>query len=460
MHTTDIATLAQNYLANNWEQMLEDIATVVHIPSALDTESARNGAPFGEGPLAALEATLGIAQRMGFETRNLDGYIGIADMPATAPRANKVALQLGIIGHVDVVPEGPAWHFPAYELTQKDGYLIGRGVIDDKGPLLIALHAANCIKEAGMALPHSLRILIGTNEETGMHDVDYYLTHFESPDFLFTPDAEFPVCYGEKGHFDGMFSAGPFKDGQLISIEAGVAANAVPGTARACYLAEGKPCTLDVEGKSAHASTPQLGESALALLARKLIELNIGTQEEQSFLQFLAEAAACFDGGAFEIACEDDDFGALTSVIGMCKSEELAEGSRFSLSFDCRYPTSTNAQALERALSDYSQHFGVAFAALNDSEPFLLDPQSPAVQALLDAYQSATGESAKPFTMGGGTYARKFKTAASFGPEKPELAVPDWVGSMHGADEGVSIELLQQAFCIYVHTIVRLMDKL
>ena len=144
----------------------------------------------------------------------------------------------------------------------------------------------------------------------------------------------------------------------------------------------------------------------------------------------------------------------------MCKSEELAEGSRFSLSFDCRYPTSTSVQVLERALSDYSQHFGVTFAALNDSEPFLLDPQSPAVQALLDAYQSATGESAKPFTMGGGTYARKFKTAASFGPEKPQLAVPDWVGSMHGADEGVSIELLQQAFCIYVHTIVRLMEKL
>lgn len=90
-------------------------------------------------------------------------------------------------------------------------------------------------------------------------------------------------------------------------------------------------------------------------------------------------------------------------------------------------------------------------------EPFLLSPDSPAIRALLDAYVQATGEQAEPFTMGGGTYAREFKLGASFGPEKPWVKDPDWVGSMHGPDEGVSEDLLKQAFKIYVLTIEKLM---
>ncbi len=89
--------------------------------------------------------------------------------------------------------------------------------------------------------------------------------------------------------------------------------------------------------------------------------------------------------------------------------------------------------------------------------PFLVEPDSPAIQALLNAYNEATGEDAKPFTMGGGTYAREFTSGASFGPEKPWEKDPDWVGIMHGPDEGVSEELLKQSFRIYALTFDKLM---
>ena len=79
------------------------------------------------------------------------------------------------------------------------------------------------------------------------------------------------------------------------------------------------------------------------------------------------------------------------------------------------------------------------------------------IQALLSAYNEATGENAETFTMGGGTYARHFSNAASFGPEKSWVDFPDWVGSMHGPDEGVSEELLREAFRIYALTIGKLM---
>ena len=51
--------------------------------------------------------------------------------------------------------------------------------------------------------------------------------------------------------------------------------------------------------------------------------------------------------------------------------------------------------------------------------------------------------------MGGGTYARVFSCAASFGPEMPWLPVPDWAGGIHGPGEAVSVDQLKTAFKIY-----------
>ena len=98
------------------------------------------------------------------------------------------------------------------------------------------------------------------------------------------------------------------------------------------------------------------------------------------------------------------------------------------------------------------------FVMEHDKEPFLMPPDSPAVQAMLSAYNGATGEDAEPFTMKGGTYARVFTTGVSFGPEKPWELKPDWVGNMHGPDEGIREDLLKQALSIYIRTIDNLME--
>ena len=87
-----------------------------------------------------------------------------------------------------------------------------------------------------------------------------------------------------------------------------------------------------------------------------------------------------------------------------------------------------------------------------------MQPTSREVQALMRAYNEVTGEKAEPFTMKGGTYARMFSTAVSFGPEKPWEEKPAWAGSMHGPDEAISEELLKQAFVIYVCAIGYLME--
>ena len=73
----------------------------------------------------------------------------------------------------------------------------------------MALHALKFWKDLqddGLAprFPYTVRFLFGANEENGMADVAYYREHYADPLFLFTPDAEFPVCYGEKGSTTGL----------------------------------------------------------------------------------------------------------------------------------------------------------------------------------------------------------------------------------------------------------------
>ena len=193
MDRKEIVAAAEAYWDDHRDAIVADIAKLVEIPSTEDLAAAAPGAPYGPGPAAALDAALEIAEGMGMTVTNCEGHIGFADL------AGKTEKQLGIIGHVDVVPAGPGWSFEPFKVTEKDGYLMGRGCLDDKGPSVVALHAVKCLSDLDVERPYAMRFIFGANEETGMADVTWYLEKYESPAFLFTPDADFPVCYGEKG---------------------------------------------------------------------------------------------------------------------------------------------------------------------------------------------------------------------------------------------------------------------
>ncbi len=458
------------YLEVHWDAMVEDIASLVRIPSFEELDKASEGAPFGPGPRKALSVALDMAADMGFQTHDVDGYIGYADFPGESDT------QLGIIGHMDVVPAGPGWTFEPYDVARKDGYLIGRGVIDDKGPSVVALHAMKFWKDmqdAGEAprFPYTLRFLFGANEETGMADVAYYRERYDDPAFLFTPDAEFPVCYGEKGGYSGSFSSKPIPEAErvVIAFTGGAATNAVPGIAEAVVRAdaaslpaaerlsivadgEGR-ARITASGKGAHASLPETGVNAIGLIVDYLLANDLCSPDERAFFELDQKLLAHTDGSGIGIACEDEHFGPLTVVGGTIK----IEGDRFVQTLDSRYPTSITAEEIAARLGQLVEGVGGSLGEAHVMPPFLVEPDSPVIQALLNAYNEATGEDAKPFTMGGGTYARKFSSGASFGPEKPWIEDPAWVGLMHGPDEGVSEELLKQAFRIYALTLDKLM---
>ena len=463
MDRKEIVAAAGAYWEANRDAIVADIAKLVEIPSTEDLAAAAPGAPYGPGPAAALTAALEIAEAMGMTATNCEGHIGFADLPG------ETDAQLGIIGHVDVVPAGPGWSFEPFKVTEKDGYLMGRGCLDDKGPSVVALHAVKCLAGLDVRRPYTMRFIFGANEETGMRDVAWYLENYESPAFLFTPDADFPVCYGEKGGYDGRITSAPIADPVILDISGGVVTNAVPGAAWAIVRGDAAALTaadrmtvtdagdgavrIEAAGVNAHAAWPERGISAIMLLANYLLEHGLVNEQERSFLELVRSLVSDTTGAGVGIATADEYFGPLTVVGGTIAKE----GDRLVQTMDSRWPTSITAEEITAALTKLTDDIGATFENTLLMVPFLVKPEDPEIQVLQDAFQFVTGDTEhKPFTIGGGTYAREFAKGASFGVNMPWVENPAWVGGEHGPDEGVSEALLKTSFEIYVLALAEL----
>lgn len=451
------------FAEQNRDNILRDITRLVAVPSVEGTPEP--GAPFGAGPRAALDKALEIAAELGLETYNAEGYIGWAQ---TGPIAGGQKY-LATITHTDVVPEGNGWDADPYTVRVRDGWLLGRGVSDDKGPGILCLYALKYLKDSGIELKYPVRALLGTNEETNMHDVDYYAAHYPMPAFCFTPDAEFPVCNGEKGGFNGEIVSPRLENGVILDFQGGVARNAVPDRAFCTVRVapDAIECTEGVtkeagengatvlrgQGKSGHAAMPAGTVNAISLLVDCLLHNHIGTEAEQSYLRVLQKLHAATDGSAVGIAADDGLFDPLTIIGGTIGQEDGV----IRQSFDCRYPTNTDPEKMTAALE---QVCGTAahLENLTSRVPFYIAADSPAIQTLINTYNEVTGEQQTPFTMGGGTYARHFPYAVSYGPEHTDVAIPAFAGPMHGANEGAPFEKLIEALKIYILALLRLQD--
>ena len=346
------------FIAANREQLLDDIAALVAINSV--EAAPAEGAPFGEGARAALDKALELAGKMGLATHNCEGYIGYAELPGADPDK-----YLATICHVDVVPAGEGWEADPFTMRRQDGWILGRGVMDDKGPMVVTLYALKFLKEMGVQLRYPIRALAGTNEETGMKDVEYYLAHNKAPAFCFTPDAEFPVCNGEKGHFHGKLVS-PVCKGKILSFTGGVANNAVPDRASALVdadivgLKNAPNITLEPEnggvrvrgwGKSGHAASPEGTVNAIGLVVDYLLANNLCTEEERKYLEALHKLHSSTAGEGLGIATSDGPFGPLTIIGGRIYMED----GRMVQTMDSRYPTSTNGEVIAQAIRNFGK---------------------------------------------------------------------------------------------------------
>lgn len=453
--------LVKQFVMDNKDNILSDIKALVDIPSVAG--ELCEGAPAGMQVALALKAALGMADKIGLETKNCEGYMGYAHLKGESPR------QLAIISHLDVVPAGNGWTSNPFDMQIRDGFIIGRGVADDKGAAVVALYAAKYFKENNIKLPYSLRLLFGTSEETDMLDVDYYLEHYESPAFCLTPDSDYPVCYGEKGITSGNFISKKITEGNIISLCGGVASNVVPDRAYAVIKAdiaglnpaegielcgENGNVKISAFGIGGHAAIPENTKNAIGVLISYILQNNLASQQEKEFLSFLQPVLNSYDGKVLGIDCCDGMFTPLTCIGGIISYEN----NIIKQNINIRYPTNTSYEDLKSKLSSAAEKAGAIFEMSADHAPMLIRPDSDIINTLVNAYNEITGKSKKPYTMGGGTYARHFEKAVAFGIEDSDVETPDFAGPMHGANEGMSIDLIMQSVEIYIVAIYRLMQ--
>ena len=443
------------FAAANSERLFNDIARLVAVNSVED--SPVEGGPFGAGPKQALEEALAVASEIGLETRNCEGRIGYAFIGGEGEK------YISTITHVDIVPAGNGWKADPFVMRDIDGYILGRGVADDKGPSVVCLYALKFIKEQGMSLRYPIRALLGANEETGMEDVTYYLANYPAPLFCFSPDADFPLICGEKGIWHGKMTSLTAAE-NIIDIHGGFAVNAIPDLCEATVKAaelhstknveavrEGEFWHLTAHGIAGHASLPEGTENANGVMISYLLENHIVSDSERKFLEVAALVHDGYDGKAIGIAAQSEGFTPVTLVSGMIGMED----GKIWQSLDVRYVPSTSGEKVYQTIQEKSA--GVAAVEqTRDAAPFYKAPDCPEIVACMDAYRLVTGEKAEPFTIGGGTYARDFPNAVGFGPEHPERPRPDFAGFMHGAEESASKADLLESLKIYILSLLNL----
>lgn len=173
------------------EEMIQGILEVVRIDS-VKSEPQKN-APFGKGVKKALDKALELAEELGFETVNVDNYVGYAKYGESED-------YIGVMGHLDVVETGEGWTHPPFSgYTDENGRIFSRGILDNKGPVLSCLYALYALKRLHIPLSRQVRIMFGTDEESGFEDLTYYLSKEKPPVMGWTPDCKYPVVYGERG---------------------------------------------------------------------------------------------------------------------------------------------------------------------------------------------------------------------------------------------------------------------
>ena len=457
----------ETFIGDHRQEMINALRTLVEYPSVRG--ASLSGAPFGQPTADALRAFLAIAEKAGLRTRNLDGYAGVAEWGGDPA--------LGILSHLDVVPAGDGWTMPPFKLTEKDGVLYGRGVIDDKGPTVAALFALRAVIECGVPLKRGVRLIVGCSEETGGEDMDYYAAREAFPPMVFTPDSDFPAVCIEKGRaYPALTATFDKADAPcaVTIITADGVVNAVPGVATARIrgldadtlrpLAEafsadpahpaitltpdGDEVEVTATGAGAHASTPDRGVNALTGLLAWLTSLPLTPTPAFHALCALSRLfpAGESDGAAVGLACSDES-GELTLVLSrlaFSETELVAEG-------DCRFPLCRTLRQVTDTLTAAAEKSGFA-ARIPGVEPHHVPADSPFVRTLLDVYEQVTGErGCQPLAIGGGTYVHDIPNGVAFGAQ---FSGED--NHMHGADEFVTLERLEQTTLIYAHAIARL----
>ena len=452
---------------NHKEDLLKDLFELLSVRSILGTDITEE-TPFGSGPREALDLILSFGKRDGYKTKlveNKAGHIEVGEGEEL----------FGILGHVDVVPVVEAdWTSHPFKPEIRDGKIFARGSLDDKGPTMAAYYAVKLLDKLGVKWNKRVRVIVGSDEETGFRCVEAYFKHEEQPASGFTPDAMFPLVYAEKARatFDHKLKFVD-EDGdynyKLVKFNGGQVLNMVIASAKAelvgevsdikekfeNFLAQEKlegevevenTIKLTLKGKAAHGSTPQYGINGATKLAEFLSTLGLDNNGK-NFVNYIVEKLANDPfGEKLGINYVDDEMGEATYNYGILEYD--LERKIGVVSTDCRHPKKFD---LVDRLNGINVD-NIDIEVTSTKEAHYVPKDDELVTTLMDVYRKHTGDTKNDaFVLGGGTYARCLKKGVAFG-----LLFPDKEDTMHQANEYLEVEDLLLATAIYAEGIYKL----
>lgn len=451
---TEWKKLAEPYYA----EALETLKKYIAIPSFNDPATVSEDKPFGQGVDNALRFLAELGASWGFKVDRCDGY-------CTELSWGEGPL-IDIYAHADTVPVTPEnWNGDAFTARIEGDRIYGRGAEDDKGPGLACFYGFKLLKDHNLIDGFKVRFVFGGNEEQDFKCLDHYfkVMHKGYPAYGISPDAEFPLIYGEKANsnYDAVYNVDlgskPFKWGTAINLvcdtavydfsECGIDMETVKSRV-GNYLDEHTEIkgswegnVLKIEGFGYHGSMPWNGVNA-GLYMLNIIGIVKGIQVLHNLYEYYKTGdgepfggnfkSKAFDRSSYCVGFFEYADGKLTLKVNM----RLPENVEFDTAFD-------NVKAKTRPND---------FVVRSKTPVLYIDPESPFIKTLMKVYQEETGDyESRPMAIGGGTYAKDSKNTIAFGGSYSDIDF-----HMHGDNEFFSLGNFYDDIGIYARTILEM----
>ena len=438
----------REFIENNIDNMKEDLRKLVSFNSVY----AEDEKPFGSTNRKVLEQALELMKEKGLDATNVDYYCGFG-------QTGEGEKLIGILTHLDVVPAGEGWSHDPFDMLEKDGYLYGRGVSDDKGAAVASMYALKYLIDEKYPFTKRVRLILGCNEETGSKCIAHYVSKYGHIDYGFTPDGNFPGIYAEKGMVSARLVG---HNSKIRDIKGGEASNVVNKKVaitvdndsfdedkfKAFLDEKGLQYRIDktdvtnieVYGVAAHASMPDLGVNALSHALEALYHADFNDTFTDWFHK---NFSLTLHGEILGFEQLRDDISNTSINFGVASMD----GKDVVISLDMRFPVKTNSEkVLELLKIDDENNELIINHAI---EPLYFDINSPMIKALKKAYEDVTGDKETQMeAIGGGTYAKAINNCIAFGCE--------FIGEdnhIHDVDEKLNIENFKKQVELYVEAI-------